>query len=406
MDLQSSTQSTDRQYYIDWIRVIAFLILIVFHCAMPFVGFYHWEVRNSTSSIWIDRLIIWIHQWRLPLLFFISGTGIYFSLRKRSVGKFALDRIIRLFIPLLFAMFFTIPLQVYFEKLQKGLISGSYINFYPTVWEIIPYPDGTLSWSHMWYVVYLFVFCLLLLPLFALLKIKVLEGIKEKISLFLSGPLVLPFLSIPLILLFFAFYIDFPEQASLLDDWMLFLFSLTMLLYGYFMGSTKRFWHTCENYRHLFLSISGVCIIALYYGYWWDINVPKQQNSRLYIYGFLNGLNIWMIVLAICGYAKKHLNTNTEFLKKANMAVYPFYIIHQTVIVAVGYYLVQLKLPIMVKLVLLIIISFVLIIALYQFIIKRFVLTRFLFGMKREASESNRIGKSELFATGLPDRNS
>jgi hypothetical protein len=63
---------TDRQYYIDWIRVTAFFILIFFHCAMPFVGFYHWEVRNGESSVWIDRLIIWLHQWRLPLLFFIS----------------------------------------------------------------------------------------------------------------------------------------------------------------------------------------------------------------------------------------------------------------------------------------------------------------------------------------------
>jgi len=384
MDDQGIPQSSERQYYIDWIRVLAFFILIFFHCAMPFVGFYHWEVRNAESSIWIDRLIIWLHQWRIPLLFFISGTGIYFSLRKRSVIKFAGERVVRLFIPLLFAMFFTIPLQVYFEKLQKGKISGSYIDFYPTVWEMVPYPQGTLSWSHMWYVVYLFVFSMLLLPLFGLFKIKTLQKVKEGISEFLSRPYILPFLFVPLMMEYFYLYIDYPEQASLLDDWMLFLFSLSMLLYGYFMGSTKRFWETCEKYRHLFLFIALLCVITLFFGYWWSIDFPKQQDQRLYIYGFLNALNIWTFILALCGYAKKHLNFTNAFLQNANKAVYPFYIIHQTVIVAVGYYVVQLRLPISIKLPLLVVISLPLILGIYHFLIRPFAITRVLFGMKGE----------------------
>lgn len=381
---QNTAGHPARQYYIDWIRITAFFILIFFHCAMPFVGFYHWEVRNSESSIWIDRLIIWLHQWRIPLLFFISGTGIYFSLRKRSVIKFAGERVVRLFIPLLFAMFFTIPLQVYFEKLQKGKISGSYVDFYPTVWEMVPYPRGTLSWSHMWYVVYLFVFSMLLLPLFGLFKIKALQKAKEDLSAFLSRPYILPFLFIPLMLEYFRFYIDYPEQASLLDDWMLFLFSLTMLLYGYFMGGTKRFWETCENHRHLFFAIALLCSITLFFGYWWLIDFPKQQDQRLYIYGVLNSLNIWTFILALCGYAKKHLNFTNAFLQNANKAVYPFYIIHQTVIVAVGYYVVQLSLPITLKFPLLIVISLPLILGIYHFLIRPFAITRFLFGMKGE----------------------
>ena len=395
-DNASQTTVTDRQYYIDWIRVTAFYILIFFHCAMPFVGFYHWEVTNAESSVWLDRLVIWLHQWRLPLLFFISGTGIYFSLRKRSVAKFAGERVVRLLIPLLFAMFFLTPLQVYFEKMQKGLISGSYWNFYPSVWDFVPYPDGTLHWSHLWYVVYLFVFCILLLPLFALLKIKLLAKAKENLSLFLSRPYILPFLFIPLMLLFYKFYIDYPEQASLLDDWMLFLFSLTMLLYGFFMGSVRAFWLTCEKYRQLFLGIAGVCVVALFFGYWWTIALPKQQDQRLYMYGFLNSLNIWMIVLAACGYAKKYLNFTNSFLKSANKAVYPFYIIHQTVIVAVGYYLVQLDLPIVVKLPLLILISFSMIYGIYHFLIKPFVITRFLFGMRMEKKKKEKKPDEEL----------
>jgi len=129
--------NTGRKHYIDWIRVIAFFLLILFHCAMPFVIF-GWEIKNTDTSYGLSRLIWWLHQWRLPLLFFISGVGIHFSLQRRTVIEFVGERFVRLFIPLLFAMFFTIPLQVYFERLQKGEINISYPGFYPTVWNFIP----------------------------------------------------------------------------------------------------------------------------------------------------------------------------------------------------------------------------------------------------------------------------
>ena len=165
---------TERRHYIDWVRVLAFSVLIFFHCAMPFVIF-GWEVKNPETSLGLSRFVWWLHQWRLPLLFFISGVGIHFSLRKRSVISFAAERFVRLFIPLSFAMLFTIPFQVYFEYLQTGRIKSSYAEFYPSVWKFIPYPEGSLTWSHMWFVVYLFVFCMILLPVFALFKIKALD---------------------------------------------------------------------------------------------------------------------------------------------------------------------------------------------------------------------------------------
>ena len=109
---------SERKYFIDWIRVIAFFLLILFHCAMPFV-MYGWEIKNETQYKGLTSFIWWLHQWRLPLLFFVSGVGINFALKKRSVLNFAGERFVRLFIPLLFAMFLTIPLQVYFEWLRE-----------------------------------------------------------------------------------------------------------------------------------------------------------------------------------------------------------------------------------------------------------------------------------------------
>lgn len=372
---------TQRKYFVDWLRVLAFFLLILFHCAMPFVAF-GWEIKNKEQSIGLTRLIWWLHQWRLPLLFFISGVGIHFSLLKRSVFAFAGERIVRLFIPLLFAMFFTIPVQVYFEWLQKGKIAGSYLTFYPQVWDMIPYPEGALTWSHMWFVVYLFVFCILLLPVFSLFKIRLLQTIKSFLADKLSHPIAIPFLFLPLAFYYFTLFIKYPEQQSLLDDWFLFISSLTLLFYGYLLAGSEKFWSTCERFRYYYLISSILCIIILFYRFWWNLAFPKQNDSTLYLYGVLNSIHIWLLILAAIGFAKKHLNFSNRFLQFNNQAVYPFYILHQTIIVAVGFYIVQLNIPIFLKLFILIISTFIAVFVIYRLVIKPFIITRILYGLK------------------------
>lgn len=370
-----------RKFYIDWLRVIAFFILILFHCAMPFVTF-GWEVKNTEHSIGLTRFIWWLHQWRIPLLFFICGVGIHFSLENRSVLAFLRERISRLLIPLLFAMFFTIPFQVYFEFMQKGKINESYFDFYPSVWELIPYPDGSLTWSHMWFIVYLFVFCLLLIPLFSLFKIHTLNKLKNYLAEKLSNPVIVSLLFLPLAYYYFTLYLKYPEQQSLLDDWFLFVMSITLVIYGYLLASSDKFWRNCESYRFHFLTISFFCVIVLYYKYWWYFNFPKQNNFSLYAYGFLNSIHVWLLILAVIGFAKKHLNFSNAFLKFTNQAVYPFYILHQTIIVIAGYYIVQLKSAIFFKMALLILTTFLFIFLIYKYLINPFVITQILYGVK------------------------
>ncbi|WP_425290791.1 acyltransferase family protein [Spirosoma linguale] len=382
-----------RQYYIDWIRVIAFMILILFHCSMPFVQF-GWEVKNAEHSIFLDRLIIWLHQWRLPLLFFIAGVGVSFSLRKRSVLSFMGERVIRLFIPLLFSMFFVIPIQVYVERLQKKEINESYWSFYPSVWDLVPYPEGTLTWSHLWFVVYLFVFTILLVPIFALFKIKALQRWKQRLDPVFAHPIANLSLALPFILHYFAFYIRWPIQGSLLDDWFLFNSSITFYFLGYFLADLSSFWNTCETYRNYFLAVAVLCVIILFWKYYWTVALPTQQNDALYLYGFFDGLHIWAIILTVIGFARRYLNFSNPALAYLTTAVYPFYILHQTIIVASGYYVVQWSSPIWVKLLVLIIICFILLFGLYHFLIRPFVFTRILYGLKPKRI---RLPKSEFF---------
>jgi len=389
-----TTQSLDssRLYFIDWLRVLAFGLLILFHCAMPFVTV-GWEIKNQDQSVMLTRVIWWLHQWRLPLLFFIAGVGTHYSLSRRSGIAFLGERFVRLFIPLAFAMMFTTPLQVYFEYLQEGKITMSYADFYPAVWDFIPYPDGALTWSHLWFVVYLFVFTLLLFPVFMVLRIKAVQHLKMKLDGAFKSPFfVFAFAGI-LIYYYFALYIKWPEQQNLIQDWFVFVFSMTLFFLGYLLANLPSFWDTCERYRFYFLGTAVVCIAWLFIQYWWTFEFPKQQDQRLYTYGILNATHIWMLILSAFGFARRHLNFTNPFLKYTTPAVYPFYIMHQTIIVVSGYYVVQWPLPWVLKLLILVVICFGGVLFLYHVVIKNFILTRILYGLKARSEKI--IVKSE-----------
>ncbi len=370
-----------RLHYIDWLRILAFAILIIFHCAMPFVSF-NWEVKDAETSIVLDRVIIWLHQWRLPLLFFISGVGVRFSLRKRSIPKFLGERFVRLLIPLTFAMFFITPLQVYIERLQKGEISMNYWEFFPSVFDMVPYPDGTLTWSHMWFVAYLFVFTLLLIPFFSLSKVPFFNKAKPFLNSVFRTPMVHLSLALPFIAYYFLWYVKWPEQQNLIQDWFNFNASITYYFIGYLVSGIPSFWEGCLRHRRLFLCIAVVMAVLLIWQYYWGVNLPEQQDQRLYLYGVLDSFHIWTIILASIGYTMRYLNFSSSLSTYLTSAVYPYYILHQTIIVYSGYYVTQLSISIWLKIVLLLIICIVGIAVLYHFIIRKTIITRVLFGVK------------------------
>ncbi len=371
----------NRLYFIDHIRVFAFLLLILFHSALPFVN-YNWEVKNEQKSEILLSIVLWFHQWRLPLLFFISGVGIYFSLKTRNILKFILERFRRLFIPLVFAMLFTIPIQVYVEYLQKGRVTGSYFEFYPSVWNFVPYPDGSLTWSHMWFIVYLLTFILLLIPLLSILKIKIIEKYKDSFSNVLSSKYLIFLVFLIQYYIYYQFYLKYPEQGSLVEDWFVFNSSISYLILGYLLASSNQFWDNCERYRKISLSLAVVTSIILFINYYLPNALPKKEGMDAQVYFLLDALQIWSIILTIIGFTKKHLNNSSSILQYLNQAVFPFFIIHQTIIVSIGYWIVKLKVSILTKYLLLSICSSIVIYALYEYIIRRAKLTRFLYGMK------------------------
>ncbi|UFH57416.1 acyltransferase family protein [Spirosoma sp. KNUC1025] len=378
-----------RRYDLDWLRIIAILTLLFYHTGMIYVS-WNWHIKSAEHSLPMETIMRWLHRWRMPLLFFISGAGTYFALRKRTYGSYAGERVRRLFIPLVFGMFVIVPPQVYTEWVFRGRFSGSYTDFYPEVFNFQPYQDGgtggAFSWHHLWFVAYLFVYSLVSIPVFRWLKKESGQRFVDRIgnliarrggALWLVGFLLLNDVALG------GFFPN--ETHGLVDDWAYFMKNLILFWLGYILISRRSFWQTIADQRRYFLLATLVCTLILYIAPSFAGGFDVIENSRLLttLYSF-NSLGLtWFSVLATIGYGYRYLNNNHPILPYLNEAVYPFYILHQTVIVLIGYYvLTQTNFGVYDGFLLISLSSLVVCVILYTVLIRPFKLTRFLFGLK------------------------
>jgi hypothetical protein len=236
----------------------------------------------------------------------------------------------------------------------------------------------------MWFIVYLLTFILLLIPLFSIFKIKIIAKFKDQFANILSSKYLIFLIFLIQYYNYYQFYLKYPEQGSLVEDWFVFNSSITYLILGYLLASSNQFLDNCERYRKISLSLAVVTSIILFINYYLPNALPKKAGMDAQVYFLLDALQIWSIILTIIGFAKKYLNTSSSILQYLNQAVFPFFIIHQTIIVAIGYWIVQLKVSIFTKYMLLSTCSSIIIYALYEYVIRRTKLTRFVYGIKNQ----------------------
>lgn len=374
---QSSSPRTDRRYDLDWLRVIAFSILILYHVGM-FFNHWGWHIKNNELSHAIELPMRFSSQWRMSLLFMISGAAVFFALRKRSGSTFLKDRAVRIFLPLVFGMLVIVPPQIYLERLTQGA-TYSYLAFYPSTFDFEPYPAGNFSWHHLWYLAYIFAYSVLGLPL--LLYIRKQTAATARLARMSANPLWL--VGLPVLWHWGGQLLlgqHFPTTNALLDDWNQHFHYFTLFVTGYVFCSQPQFWTSLLRQRRLTLGIALVLTTVLYAVYWTTDYEPAGWELSLYF--LIATTNAWCVLLTIFGHGYRYLNFSNRFLTYANEAVYPFYILHQTVIVCLAYPLIHATLPMGVKFVYLAVATFVICLALYHLLIRRVSVLRVLFGMK------------------------
>lgn len=376
-----------RRYDLDWIRVLAILLLHFFHAAMPFVADWGWHIKNPETSNLFLEFNYFLSKWRMPVLFFISGIGTVYVLRQFSGRYYIWQRTKRLLLPLLFGMLVVVPPQVYFERIYDGAAFSSYFDFYPSIFTTGPYPKGNLSWHHLWFVLYLFVYSLMFVPIYGWLRSKTGQGVLHAVASLPKGWGLMGMGG--LLCVGSLLYFRFPEEThALVDDWAGFTRYLLYFLLGGCVGTHTPFWHSIEGRRRIHLKLAFFSIIAIHVLRWNDWEPTWGWNIPNLLWLVLQVFNGWFWVLAILGYGKRYLNRRSRFLDYANEAIYPFYILHQTFIVMIAYYVVQVQQEsILNKYLFLTLVSFVLSMGVYAFLIKPYNAMRLLFGMKPKRSQ-------------------
>jgi len=369
-----------RRYDIDALRVIVFGLLILYHVGMFFVP-WDFHIKNPVTYQWLAYPMAFINQWRLPLLFVISGMGTFFNISKRSGWKFAGERFVRLFIPLVVGMLIIVPPQIYFERLDTGQFSGNYFEFWPSMAFIGTYPEGNLSWHHLWFLPYLWLFSSVLIPAFLYLLKHPQAWIIRKMKRLAASKFGLFVLAIPLVFWEIFLRPHFPSTHGLIDDWYNIINYSTLFFYGFLLMTLKdTLWENVIKNRRLFL-ITGIITFsfALLMAVWFGL---ERFSEAQIVSGFVLAINEWAWILVMIGYAATYLNKQSRKLSYANEAVYPFYILHQTVMIALCYYLKNVEMYLFVKFSIMVIGTFGISWLIYEFGIRRYAWIRPLFGMK------------------------
>ena len=375
----------ERRYDIDLLRVLAMLSIFLFHCAR-FFNYGDWHVKNNQLDLGMSVFVSFLVLWIMPIFFLLSGEGSYFALSFRTSGKYITERFKRLVVPFLFGTFVVlIPLQVYIERVSHLQFVGSFIEFYPHYFDGLYALGGNFAWMglHLWFLEFLFIFSLIALPLFLYLRTEAIKRRISRVAAYLKKPGTIFLLGIPLVIM--GLLVDLqPGGIGLLifnrafGGWSLAEY-IIFFIYGYLIASDLNFKETLERHRKIALVmgvITSTLLMQLLYFY-------SLAPSFTYILSApLRPFSSWLLLVAILGFGSKYLSFNNRVLKYANEAVLPFYILHQTVIVTIGFYIASWNASVIVKYFILSTLSFAVIVSIYDLLIKRNNWLRFLFGMR------------------------
>jgi surface polysaccharide O-acyltransferase-like enzyme len=365
-----------RFYDIDWLRVIGMLLIFTFHTAR-FFDDEDWHVKNFQLDFGMSVYIAILVQFIMPLFFMLSAIAIYFALQRRTGREFMRERVNRLLIPLVFGIFTHVMLQVYIERFTHGDFSGTFWQFIPHYFDGWYGFGGNFAWMglHLWYLLMLSLFSWLLLPLFQ--RIRKAEAFKARLADFFTRPfaIYLFFIAITLMEIVVGLSPDTVGMRSF-GGWSPFTY-LVIFLLGYILAIDERYRPAIERVRFVSLTFG---LLATAIGFYLALGQGVSTYSPLF--SLVRGFNTWAWLLIFLGFASRHLNFSNGFLKYANEAVLPFYILHQSVIVSIGYFIRDWQLAVFPKYLFLASVSFIIIMILYEFVVKRVAFLRLLFGMK------------------------
>jgi surface polysaccharide O-acyltransferase-like enzyme len=384
------SQPGARRHDLDWIRVLAFGVLILYHVGMYYVT-WDWHVKSPFASATLEPLMLLSSPWRLALLFLVSGVATAFLMDRP--GPFLGARSWRLLVPLVFGMLVIVPPQSYFELLDSHY-PGGYHDGYLAFWGRYLAADPTFcdadgclrlpTWNHLWFVAYLWVYTVVLWAVRRLLPNALSASCAGLGAWLARGASVLVVPAVFLAIARVALVGRFEQTHALTDDWYDHAQYLPVFLLGYAIARREAVWERLRRLRWpaLALSLAAYAFIAWYFGRFDDAHPPADALRM--VQRVIWGMFQWSAIATILGFGRQIAPGDSPLLRYLTAAVFPFYILHQTLIVVFAWELRPLGLrppvegPLLVA-------ATVLGCLLGHEVIRRTAWLRPLFGLKREA---------------------
>lgn len=336
-----------RRYDIDALRALAFCLLILYHCAMLYVADWGWHLKSAHLSEPLQLPMLFLNRWRMDLIFLISGLSVHFLLRGTSLGRFVVQRSWRLLLPLTFGCLLIVPIQPYAQGVANGLVEPGFGAFLLRYYQFKPWPQGAFdgweygfTWNHLWYLAYLWVYTILLAGLLPLFRNRYGRRLHAALTGLRGWKLaILP--ALPLALFTFALAPLFKETGDLIHDWYRHAIYFSVFLYGYWIGNDRGLWDEFVRLRKWTLGLAlGLFGFYLSLVVWLPEQIPDWLQNSVWL---LRNLYVWFAISAILGWSHALLNRPFRWLPWATEAVYPWYLLHQSLIVLIAYWILPLK---------------------------------------------------------------
>lgn len=354
--------TAERRHDIDWLRVVAIGLLLIYHIAIifqpwaMFVGFIRSD--EPIENLW--KPMTMLNVWRIPLLFYVSGMGLYFAIKKRNFWQLLTERSKRILLPLIFGIVAIAPLHMFLFQKYYNLPLTYYAHA-----------------GHLWFLGNIFIYVLLLSPLFLYLAKKGEGKLRRGLSSLLSNPFG------TFVLLFFfvlEVIIVKPQMFSLYaQTWHGFFQGLLAFFFGFLLVySGGVFWQTVSKWRWLYVGLAVILYTIRL--------LVFETNSPAYLMAIES--NCW--IFGVFGFGYRYLNKPGAALNYLSQAAYPVYIIHMFVLYAGALVILPLDMPPVMKFVLLTTFTFGLCYIIYEFIIRRIGFVRPFFGLKWELNHAEK----------------
>jgi glucan biosynthesis protein C len=387
-----------RRYDIDWLRVIAMLGVFVLHCTRFFCT-EGWQLKVAASEqseiVGIVRDLT-LAVWLMPLFFLVAGFAARYSLRRRTAGQYLVERVKRILIPLYtVGMFVLVVPQDYFQAFTDGRTTETFWQWLPSYYlglparvflfkdyrdpvNLVPY---TFS-GHLWFLQLLFVILLVTLPLFLYLKSERGQRLTDRLAQWSARPGGIFLFVIPIAI----FQIGLGWLPRTTDrTWADFFWYTCFFVIGYIIATDARFTQSIKRHGWICLVLWIVLCVGVggLFTFVLDLDISADQGfSALFAaVQIVFSLVTFSAVIFLMSLGAKYLSFTNRFLTYGNEAVLPFFLFHQTIIQIVGWFVLPMDMGNLAKFLIIAVVSFPLILILYELLVRHIGFMRFLFGM-------------------------